>query len=193
MQTRLGTTYLLAAVFLLACSGIRVSQDYDPTTDFSRYRTFAWAPEPVEKSGDLLLDSPLMDRRIRSAVENTLAANGYRKATDRQPDFFVTYHLAVRTRIEADTFGPGIGWYGYPYYYRGYPYWGDFGYDTVIREYEEGTLIIDFTDAISRKLTWRGIGTRRIQSHSTPEKTTESVNNTVAEILAQFPPLPDGG
>jgi hypothetical protein len=188
-----------ASIFLMiaivgGCSGIQVSQDYDPSTNFGLYRTFAWAPEPTQKSGDVLIDSPFMDRRIRNAIETTLQSRGYPKVEGGRPDFLVTYQLVVRTQVEIDTVGPAFGWgaYPYPYGYWGYPYpyWGGIDYTTFINQYEVGTLLIDFTDAKTHQLFWRGVGSRRISQQSTPEKSTEVVDRTVGEILAQYPPLP---
>jgi len=190
-------TLRLTSIFLVialvgGCSGIQVSQDYDLSTDFNPYRTFAWAPEPTQKSGDVLIDSPFMDRRIRNAIETTLESKGYPKADGGRPDFFVTYQLVVNTQLEINTVGPAFGWGAYPYGYWGYPYpyWGGIDYTTFISQYELGTLLIDFTDAKTHQLFWRGIGSRRIYQQSTPEKTTARVNRTVAEILAQYPPVP---
>jgi hypothetical protein len=174
------------------CSGIQVSQDYDLSTNFNAYRTFAWAPEPTQKSGDVLIDSPFMDRRFRNAIETTLESKGYQKAAGGRPDFLVTYQLVVKTQVEIDTVGPAFGWGVYPYGYWGYPYpyWGGIDYTTFINQYEVGTLLVDFTDAKTHQLFWRGIGSRRIYQQSTPEKSTERVNRTVGEILAQYPPVP---
>jgi hypothetical protein len=184
-------TACILAFFVGACSGTLVSQDFEPATDFSPYRTFAWAPEPTAKSGNVLVDNPLMDRRIRRAIETTLASRGYPQVAERgRPDFMVTYQLVVRTQIEVNTFGPAFGWGGYPLGYWGYPYpyWGGVDYTTFVSQYDVGTLVIDFTDAATQKLFWRGIGSRRIFQKSTPEETTAVVNRTVAEILAQYPP-----
>jgi hypothetical protein len=195
---RIGATLLMIAV-ISACSGLQVNQDYDPSTDFGHYRTFAWAPEPSPGSGHVLIDSPLMDRRIRTAIERTLKSGGYPPAENGRPDFFVTYQLVVKSRIEVSTIGPAFGWGAYPFGYRGYPYgywgypypyWGGIDYTTFVDQYDVGTLIIDLTDAKTNRLFWRGIGERRLSQQSTPEKTTEMVNRTVAEILAQYPPRP---
>jgi hypothetical protein len=184
---------VLAIVIMSSCSGIRVSQDYDFSTAFTQYKTFAPAPEPSKKSGDVLMDSPLIDQRILKAIENTLTAKGFTKTDHTRSDFYVAYQIIVKTRIEADTV-PGYGWGVYPYGYRRhyYPYWGDFGYETYVRQYEEATLIIDFMDSRTRKLFWRGVGSRRIYQQSSPEKLTAWVNQFVSEILAQYPPLPAG-
>jgi hypothetical protein len=184
---------VLAIVILSSCSGIRVSQDYDFSTVFTQYKTFTLASEPLKKSGDVLMDSPLIDQRIRKAIENTLTDRGCTKTDNTRSDFYVAYQIIVKTRIEADTV-PAYGWGVYPYGYRRhyYPYWGDFGYETYVRQYEEGTLVIDFMDSRTRKLFWRGVGSRRIYQQSSPEKLTAWVNQFVSEILAQYPPLPAG-
>jgi hypothetical protein len=187
---------VLAMFILSSCSTIRVSQDYEISTNFNRYRTFTLVPGTSRITGDVLMDSPLMEKRIRNAVENSMNEKGYSKVTDTRSDFFVTYQLVVRTRIEADPIPPfGVG--GYPYGYRRYrypywgsPYWNGWGYETYVRQYEEGTLIIDFMDSKTQTLFWRGTGSRRLSQLSSPEKVTEWVDRIVTEILAQYPPLP---
>lgn len=188
---RIGVALLIIAV-ISACSALQVNHDYDPSADFAQYRTFAWAPDPPPGSGHLLIDSPLMDRRIRTAIETTLKSKGYTQVESGRPDFFVTYQLVVKTQIDVNTVGPAFVWRGYPFGYRGFPhpYWGGIDYMTYVDQYEVGTLIIDFTDAQTHQLFWRGIGERRLSQQSTPEKTTEMVNRTVAEMLAQYPPRP---
>ena len=184
------TALLLAAILLTSgCAVVRVSQDFDEATDFTRFQSFAWAPGPFPKSNDILMSSQLMDRRIRRAVEYALAGKGLFYTPDQEPDFYITYHIVVQTRIEIDSFNTGFGWYGRPYWGYPYPFWGGIYYSTFVRQFEEGTLIIDFTDARNSTLIWRGIGTRRISQHSNPARTTAAVNETVNEILAQFPPL----
>ena len=179
-----GSLTLATLVLLLwCCSPVMVSLDYDLSADFDKYRTFDWYPGPQPKTGDVRVDSPLLDGRIRTAVTDTMLAKGYQRVNDGRPDFFLAYHLTIRSKIEADTFNTGIG-------FGGYPYWGGVGYETRIREYDEGMLIVDVIDVATDKLVWRGTGTRRVTETSDPEKTTRVVNQTVAEILAQFPPQP---
>ncbi|MGI9592244.1 MAG: DUF4136 domain-containing protein [Myxococcota bacterium] len=69
--------------------------DYDPNEDFSAYRTFTWFPREQRSQGDYRADSPLVDARIRKAVERELAARGYREVEDRNPDFYVAFYLSV--------------------------------------------------------------------------------------------------
>ena len=175
--------WAVSALMVFGCSPVTVSQDYEIGTDFSNYRTFDWAVAEQPRTGDIRVDNPMLDARIRGAVEQRLSAQGYRKVISGQPDFLVAYHLTIRSKIEGDTFRTGVG-------YGPWPYWGGVGYETTIREYDEGMLVIDIGDAKKDKLIWRGVGTRRVTQQSSPEKSTEIVNKTVREILVQFPPGP---
>jgi hypothetical protein len=193
-------TLVLSMFILSSCAAVRVTQDYEISTNFNQYRTFSLAPEKSRINGGALMESPLMEKRIRTAVESIMKEQGYPKVADTQSDFYVTYQFAVRTRIEVDTI-PDYGWRGYPYGYRHYrypywggpywrgPYWHGWDYEPYVRQYEEGTLIIDFIDSNTRTLFWRGAGSRRLSGVSTPEDVTEWINRLVSEILAQYPPI----
>ena len=85
----LGAAALTLAV--CACGGIQVNSDYNPDTDFTRFRTYAWA----EGSGSL--DDPrmtdLVDQRFRRAVESELVSRGWEKTASAEPDVFVGYQI----------------------------------------------------------------------------------------------------
>jgi hypothetical protein len=183
MRSRFWT---VLALLLFGCSAVTVSQDYEIGADFSRYRTFDWVSAEQPRTGDIRVDNPLLDARIRSAVEQTLLSKGYVKKSDGRPDMLVAYHLTIRSRIEGDRFRSGFG-------YGRYPYWGGAGFETTIRQYDEGMLVIDIGDAAGNRLIWRGTGTRRVTEKASPQETTRIVNQTVNEILNQFPPQPKRG
>jgi len=171
-----------------ACSSVRTQFDFDPNADFSAWRTYAWYPSGSPPTGDPRLDNPLLHGRIEAAVNRTLGARGYAEVQDRTPDFYVNYHLSTEQRLDVRTMnrvyvgGPhGRGWRGAG--------WGGVGWaETVVDQYEEGTLVIDFVDVSMRRLVWRGSGTRRLSRDLQPDRLTQRVNEAVNEILAQFPP-----
>jgi hypothetical protein len=172
---------LFSLIVAASCSTVRVSQDYDVSAEFQAYKTYAWALDKQPETGDIRVDNQLLDARIRDAVDKNMAAKGYQKVDRSTADLLIVYHLNIRSRIEADTVSTGVG-------YGAYPHWGGVGYETRVREYDEGALVIDIGSAEPSKLLWRGTGTRRVTDHKDPEKTTQVVNKTVVEILAQFPP-----
>lgn len=174
-------------VFLWGCQSIQVSQDYKLSNDFPSLKTYKWQTKTQPETGDIRIDSPLLDARIRSAINDSLAEKGYRKITHETPDFYVSYKYQIRSKIGSDDVGIGMvfGWGN-----RGRI--GGIGIDTgrYISEYDEGMLVIDLKDASKGDLLWRGTGTALVDQHSKPEKITKEINEMVKKILFQFPPLP---
>ena len=176
---------LSVVIIILGCSGIKVSQDYKLATDYSNLETYAWQFETQEKTGDPRLDNPLLDNRIRDAVDNFLLEKSFKRSSDNIPDFYVTYTLKIFRRI--DSSGSRSGWsFGFGSFGRS----SGFGISTgsQVGEYDESMLVIDFIQPDRGDLLWRGIATRRFWQHSKPEETTKFVNETVNKILSQFPP-----
>ena len=179
--------FLTVLAIFIGCSGIEVSQDYDVAADFSNLKTFDWYLAEQKKTGDLRVDNPLLDSRIRKAVDRLLAQKGYQRISQGTPDFYVGYKYGIFTRIGSEPVSTGIG-----FGFGGSGSFGGIGIGTGgdVREYDEGMLVIDITDTKNGKLLWRGTGTRRVSRHSDPEKITKKVNENVEKILAQFPPKP---
>jgi hypothetical protein len=169
------------------CSNVSVSTDYDPAFAFSGLGTFAWHSEPQEKTGDARIDNPLLDKRIRRAVEDQLVMQGFRKGDPAQASFLLGYHLSLGKSLQVNTVND---YYGYGY--GGYGYWGGPGpggtSSTTVREYETGTLIIDVVDGKKNELVWRGSGKTRLSESSTPKESNKKVAEVVREILKDFPP-----
>ncbi len=166
-----------------ACSGIQVSQDYEQGYNFSSLKTFDWKPNDNNEYG--LQDNDLVDKRIRTAIVNTLSAKQYTLVDTGTPDFYISYHMTVEQKISTSNVSGGVsmgrssrGRYGSV----------GIGTGTQVSAYDQGTLLIDITDPSNDMLVWRGISTQTVSEHSDPEKTTKQVNETVEKILAQFPP-----
>lgn len=182
---RSGLVPLVLCVVGLACAGIRVNQDYDPSVDFSSLSTYDWIPGSQPKSGSIQLDSPLIDARVRAAIDRTLTARGYRKLSEGTPSFLVGYHLSMDQKLDVRTTNTSFGYgVGYGRYGRG----GVVGFDTTVQQYDEGTLIIDVANGANDRLIWRGWGSQRLRRNPSPEQTTQAIDRAVAEILKQFPP-----
>jgi hypothetical protein len=171
-------TWAIALALLTACSTVRVSVDYDPEEDFTTYSSYAWLPQTPEATGHPRADSPMVQRRLRSGVDRALANKGFREVSS-DPDFWVTFHMSVAQKLDVSTSYTPYRRYGYT---MSIP-------ETEVREYEEGTVIIDIVDARERELVWRGIGRGRLRRAAPePEKQEEIANEVAAEILSAFPP-----
>lgn len=173
---------LLAGVAALACSTLRVSTDYDPAVDFAKFHTYAWLPEEPTPTGSPRLDSPLLHERIRKAVDRALEAKGFQRT--ETPDFLVRFDLTSQRKLDVSTYNSS--------FYRGYGYWVSIP-QTEVREYEEGSLVIDVIDREEKKVVWRGIGQRRLRGEGTPqdpEELQKRADEVAASVLKSFPPQP---
>lgn len=182
---------LLGCAILLfgGCSSITIRTDYDPHQDFSGLHTFGWASQTQAPTGNIKLDNPFLDKRIRDAVENQLIAKGYAKDTAQNPDFLLRYLVTIQDKTDVqtiDTFYGGFTpvWYGGRTYYTT----GIWVPQTVVYNYEEGTLVLDILDAKADKLIWRGSAAAEVSDDGTPEQKKAKVENAVGKLLAQFPP-----
>ena len=174
-------TFVVMLFFISGCSTIKVTSDYNPAVSFSEFQTYEWISDEPKKTGDPRIDgNTLLQNRVRSAVNNSLASKGYQKVTSGKPDFLVTYHVTLDKQTKIQTintynhYGPGWGW-GY-------------GNETFVYTYDQGSLIIDFVEPDSRKLIWRGSATDKVNFSNSPEKKEQKINEAVEKLLEQFPP-----
>ena len=166
--------FLITAFY--SCATTQVSQDYDSSANFSTYKSFAWLKESQESSGDTRIDNPLIDGRVRVAVERTLTSKGYKKTSGDTADFYVVSELSLEKIFDVQP-------------RRGSISLGGIGIRSAgASEYEEGTLVISVHDAKRKKSVWRGWARFRLKEQPTPEQTTETIDKAVEKILAQFPP-----
>ncbi len=126
------------AVFALAgCATLQVQTDYDPDVSLTDLSTYDWVDQEADASGDPAMDSPLLKRHIRDAVDSELGRMGYRKVTSGTPDFRIAYSVIAEEKTRNDG-SYGYGSYGYgsrgygsrgygSYGYRSYPF-GSYGY-----------------------------------------------------------------
>jgi hypothetical protein len=171
------------ALVLAGCGQMKVAADYDSSADFAALHTYAWRPGPQRPLGDPRFDGSLIDKRVRAAVDRVLASKGFRAAASgAAADFFVGYDAVIRQRIGSHAIN---GWYGYGAGRRGA--WRA-GPQTVVRDYEEGTLLIDVIDPATMQLLWRGSSSGVVDPHATVEKREQRINDAVEWILADFPP-----
>jgi hypothetical protein len=182
---RFQTAFVFLIITMTAgCSGITVSQDYDQKTDFTPFKTYAWKTDPDAVQDDETELSPLVAARIRNAIETELKAKGI-AYSEASPDFMVDYNLKVESKISSSNVQTSIG-----FGTGGYRSFGAIGISSApdIRQYDEGTLYIDFYASDENKLVWRGISSQAIDKHQDPDKLTEQINLNVQKILEQFPP-----
>ncbi len=191
---------ILLAVGLALLTGVsacapKVNVEQRANVNFSRYRTFDFADTEVKTEGDRnpLLRSSITQDRIKQAIAGELGKRGLRQV-ENNPDFLVTTHTFVEKaeRTVYDT-RPAAG-YAYPYSvgYRGrflpinYGYWYSPAYYSSPRteQYREGTLVIDFIDARTNNLVWRGSVADPVDDAG---RLGSEFSKNAKEILDKFP------
>ena len=238
MKTSHATLSSFAVLVLAGCATLQVETDYDPEMSVTQLSTYDWVDQEANASGVPAVDSPLLKRHIREAVESELGRMGYHKVTSDAPelrgfgegefggigspkvlsdtpDFRIAYSLVAEEKSRVDgsygyggygLYGGYSGAYGYsgsryrgsfglslyggrylrPYYgsYYGYP---GGGYAGRVREYLEGTLVLDIIDVRTEEVIFRGWATKSLDSNPSPKQVRVYVIEAVEEILEDFP------
>ena len=177
---------VVAGGLMAACSTVRVNNDYDPSFDFAKLKTYAWMEKPNPNEASSIAENTLLTDRIERAVDANLMSKGLTQVPREEADFLISQHIGVQQKLQVDTTQFGYG-YGFGYGAWGGPI-GGYPSQTTVSQYEEGTLMIDFVEPGNRALIWRGTGQSRVRRASSPAEREKLINTAVGEILAQFPP-----
>ncbi|TBU99794.1 DUF4136 domain-containing protein [Stutzerimonas kirkiae] len=170
-------------LLLAACQSQPALRDFDPTRDFSAYRSWSWMEPAVQfRPADPRIQSGLTEQRIREAVSEQLDQHGLRPAQGTA-DLQVRAWLIVDTRTQQ--YSTGGGYWGGPWH----PYWGPSIYaDNRIVEYQVATLQIDLHDARDGKLVWRGSAEQALSDRQlSPAERASRIRQIVAKVLARYP------
>jgi hypothetical protein len=156
-----------ACLMPVAAAAQSVSVDYDRGVDFTKYRSYAWAPVKT-------VENPLIDRRIVAAIEGELAKKGWTKDST-SAGAVVLYQAAIDESRQL------VGW-------STGPRWSGMG---TIREEKvlTGQMVVEIYDAATQQLIWRGIVSDAISDK--PETNEKRLNAAVAKLFKKFPPSVD--
>ena len=168
---RIVRTLSVLVLFLCACAATATAQsvqsDFDKSYDFSKLKTFDFAPQPFD--GALAQDS-LNNGRIRHALESKLMASGFGMEEMDRPDFVVVYYVSSRNKFSVQDYGYGPPrWFGRR--------------DVRVDEYTEGTLTVDLIDAKTRRLVWRGRASGTVELKGNDRKIDKAVDRLVKQLL----------
>jgi hypothetical protein len=170
-----GLALAAATLVLAGCESTpRTRSDYDPSADFSAYRTFAFVSDMPEQRTEAY--ESLVIRHLQQAARNEMEARGYGYTTE-DPDLLIGFSVTTQDKIRVNTWGGGPYWAG-PY--RG---WGATEVD--VRQYTEGTLIIDLIDARKRQVVWQGVAQGTV-TEAKIRQMDERIPKAVAAIFEEY-------
>ena len=174
----------LVLTVLAGCTPFTVRYDYDSHAQYAAFKTFDWyAASPKAKGKAAGVDNPIMDRRVRNAVEQAMTAKGFKQEKAGEPDLLVTYYPVYRNRAVVTTTGFG-GWG-----YRPYGYGVGTGF-TEVRHYRDGSIVLELVDNKSNQLIWRAVAEGALSNLEDPQEADEQVGKAVQAMLTRFPPTP---
>ena len=162
----------------------KVFVDFDENFDFSTFRSYAWKTHPkMEEDPDLL--NSVGAELVRMAVNDQLMQAGFEPTEPEFADFYVTFFGGRQqkkevTAVATTVYGGGGGWYG-----RGGPYWANGWTNVMVKNYVEGTLVLDFVDVKTKQLAWRAYCKGAIRN---PSKRDKIINKAIKKALKKFPP-----
>ena len=170
---------LLLAFMACASSTLHagdVKTAWDKNTDFSKYRTYAWAPVGATSR-------PLLAIEVRADVDAELAKKGLTIDTDH-PDVIVHAYGSVDSESSIPVSDPT------------YAATGSRPMDAVtmwtnpsvgaVSSVSKGTLVVDISDASRRQSVWRAIAKGSLKEKSS--ELQKQVQKSVTRMFQDFPP-----
>lgn len=179
---------LMTAIALLygcASSGPTIRADANPTTDFTRYRTFGYFDPLATDKGEY---ASILTTRLKQATRRELESRGY-VYTESNPDLLVNFYANTREKQYVSSAPTPSPYFGYRAgYYDPWAGWGvTYGTPDVQTYYRtEGTLTIDLVDAAQKQLAWQGSASGTI-TDEVRDNIGAAVDAAVTQIFARYP------
>src|ERR1700752_2529368 len=159
---------LMLGMLIGSAAAQSVQSDFDRTFQFSNLKTFSFAVQRRGATDPLSTDS-LNDGRIRTGLESQLIANGFRMETEKA-DFVIAYYVTTKNKLSVQDYGYGP------------PRW--FGSRNIsVNQYSEGTLMVDFIDARTNQVVWRGRASGTLEMKGVDKKISKSTEKLVKQFV----------
>jgi hypothetical protein len=168
---------------LAGCATAKITTEFDPKIDYGAFKTYAWITAQPGPEQAPAIRNPTVQLLVKEAVDRELAGRGLARAGEGQADLLVAVHGISQDRIEVSSYGYAYG----PRPYGVYGYGMPVATGTDVRQYRDGTLILDLVDARTKELAWRGTVSDTVSS---PEEVRRVIDAGVKKLLAEYPPKP---
>ena len=175
---------LLTLLFCASALAEKIRVHYDKSLDFSKFKTYGWAPHGAVAHPMLALD-------MVGAVEDELNARGLKKV-ESDPDLIIAFYGSVDAEVSMTSanplynatggippFDPSMTSPGNSLYWDSY-----YGNNTVV--VHPGQLVIDLIDFRAKKLVWRAFAAEAV-SPNNPDKLMSEVNDTITKMFKDYP------
>jgi len=156
----------------------KVKIEYDQTTDFSKFKTFAWV------QGTPLFD-PELDAYVRNSITDMLRHMGMTEVPVSVADILVTYHAAIGTDISVGTaLDPTFAATG------GTPMPGHSIWETsggaAPAHVTKGSLVFEILDRVANRPVWTGVAKHTVKD--TQHERSDQIQKALDKLFRSFPP-----
>lgn len=177
------TLFLLSALAVLlagcASSGPNIQVNTFPGADLTGFRTWNFM-QPLGTDRSNGARTP-MSTMLMSAVSGEMAARGMTQSDS--PEILVDFFVTTEERIDVRQTPTSMHTVHRSHWHRGWSTWPT--YQTTVRQYTQGTLLIDLLDPKANALIAEGAAQDRLRSS---EITQEQANEVVSQILDRMLP-----
>ncbi len=196
MQRLFTVLSLIALLLVSACSSgpPKPEIDFNPAFDFTKARTVAFYKNSGSVSGENpLLLSDMQRSRIDDALRVAVDNKGLTFLADAsKADLLLSWHLATQQKTDVRTYQSASygGMYGHSGRYNRYSMyncWNCGSTQVSVKNYTEGTFIVDLIDPKAKQSVWRSVTESRLKGKL--DKDQSKYDAAAAAIFESFPPL----
>ncbi len=168
------------ALLLAACSSTpTATMDYDPSFDFSGAQKVFVLPFNRTEASTVIV-SDMQVSRVNQSLSEELQRRGMQVVTNREEaDLLLAWHLVTQERTDVRSFNSMTR----------YNCWNcPTSSNITVRQYTQGTFIVDMIDPAGGQAVWRSIFESRMRDQPDPARAAENRRQAVEAIFAEFPP-----
>ena len=166
---------------LAACAAppIKAVSDFDDQFDFSKVHKIAI--QPVDRASlNTIRVSDMQIERVNRALTEELQRKGFEVVADNtQADMFLVWHLVTQEKTDVRSYNSAS-------YYNCCSCGSSS--NISVRQYTEGTFIVDMVDPLRNQSVWRSTIQSRLKSQPDPQESEARRLEAAKAAFANFPP-----
>ena len=173
---------LAITTLLNACATtLEATADFDDSFEFGGVSKIAIQPYDRNTVSSVRISDMQVDR-INVTLSDELERKGFRMVENAaDADLIMTWHLVTQEKTDVRTYNSAS-------YYNCWRC-GPSVSDVSVRQYTEGTFIVDMIDPNRNRSVWRSIIQSRLKAQPDAEKSAQNRREAARAIFAEFPPL----
>ena len=173
---------LLTALIVGCASSPTAVTDHDPSFNFAGVRNIYILPLDRQVSSVAAV-SDIQAARMNEDISRVLSERGY-KVVDaaQEADLLLSWHLVTQERTDVRTYNSASARYT--------SCWScpsPHSTNVSVRQFTQGTLIVDLIDPAGNRSVWRSIVEERLRDLSA-EQAAEMRREVALAVFAEFPP-----